>query len=285
MIDLAVIASTPHLRDLSALGSIDMALTHLVLTDNQQATYFANRAAHGIRVLLDNSAYELETITGRGMNAEPVLQAAEQINAHVVICQDVVDDGPGTVETTRNFLQQAHDLAPPGRYQFMGVPQGTNSSEWLTCYRKLLDLPGLHLIGLSKLSVPRSFAAPVAEARLTCLDTILTLPGDPPKPLHLLGGDRSLIWELRQHHQRGHDMFISGNDSSHAYWYAARDLPADPVTGRATRDLADKPDLKRHTLTPPQAAAARRTIGLLRDAAGLPPPAAAHQQAERISCH
>ncbi|MBN1173147.1 MAG: hypothetical protein JXA67_13320 [Micromonosporaceae bacterium] len=269
MIDLAIIASTPHLADLSALGSIDMALTHLVLTSDQQAAYFARRAAAGVRVLLDNSAYELETITGRGMHAGPVLDAAGLIGASVVICQDVVDDGPATVTTTRRFLDQARDLASPERYQYLGVPQGTSRTEWLDSYQRLLDLPGLGLIGLSKLSVPRSFAAPVAEARLTCLEAILSL-GTPPLPLHLLGGDRSLLWELRQHHQRGYDPFICGNDSSHAFWYAARDLPPDPLTGRATRDLTEKPDLEGHALASPRLAVARRTVEVLRHAAGLP---------------
>lgn len=284
MIDLAIIASTPHLAELSALGSIDMALTHLVLTSDQQTAYFARRAAAGIRVLLDNSAYELETITGRGMNAGPVLDAAGLIGASVVICQDVVDDGPATVATTRRFLEQTRDLALPGRYTFMGVPQGTSRAEWLDCYQRLLDLPGIGLIGLSKLSLPRSFAAPVAEARLTCLEAILSL-ATPPLPLHLLGGDRSLIWELRQHRQRGHDQFICGNDSSHAFWYAARDLPPDPVTGRAARDLTEKPDLEGHALASPRLAVARQTVELLREAAGLSDATGIRTSPKETQCH
>lgn len=269
MIDLAVITSTPHLADLSALGTIDLALTHLVLSNPRQRSHFAGRAAAGVRILLDNSAYELETLTGRGMDAEPVLRAAERVNADTVICTDVVDDGPATVATTRRFLQQAGDLAPPGRYRYMAVPQGTSRAEWLDCYQRLTELPGIDAIGLSKLSIPRSFAAPVAEARLACLDAILTLV-DNPAPLHLLGGDRSLLWELRQHRHRGHDRFITGNDSSHAFWYAACDLSTDPISGRAARDPAGKPDLDRRVLTPRQLAAARRTVALLHDAAGHP---------------
>ncbi|WP_194823096.1 hypothetical protein [Micromonospora sp. S-DT3-3-22] len=270
MIDIAVIASTPHLASLSTAGSIDMALTHLVLTQPAQAAHFAARSRAGVRVVLDNSAYELEDSTGQGMSAESVLGAAHLINPAVVICHDVLYDGPATVAATRRFLTQAADLAEPGQFTYMAVPQGRSRREWLDCHAQLAALPGVGMIGLSKLSVPRCFAGPVAEARLDCL-AALTDSGTPPLPVHLLGGDRSLIWELRQHHDRGYDAFITGNDSSFAFWYAAHDLPADADTGRAERQAPDKPNLHDHALDPARLAAAHRHVTLLRQAAGLTP--------------
>ncbi|MEU8333680.1 hypothetical protein AB0J14_37405 [Micromonospora arborensis] len=280
MIDVAVIASTPHLAGLSTAGSIDMALTHLVLTEPAQAAYFVARAQAGIRVVLDNSAYELEETTGQGMSAEAVLRAAHLINPTAVICHDVLYDGPATVQATLQFLAEAADLAEPGRFTYMAVPQGSTRHEWLDCHARLANLPGVNMIGLSKLSVPRCFAGPVAEARLNCL-AALTSDGDPPLPLHLLGGDRSLIWELRQHRKRGYDTFITGNDSSFAFWYAAHHLPADASTGRAARQAPDKPNLHDHVLDPMRLATAHRHVALLRDAAGLPPlPAEAPSKQE-----
>jgi hypothetical protein len=268
MIDIAVIASTPHLTDLSSLGNIDMALTHLVLTDHRQATYFAARSAAGIRVVVDNSAYELETVTGQGMTAGPVLQAARLIDATVVICHDVLYNGPATLTATRRFLAEAADFANPDQYVYMGVPQGTTRAEWLRCYHQLRELPGISMIGLSKLSVPRCFQAPIAEARLSCVDQLAG--ADRPLPVHLLGGDRSLPWELRQHRHRGHDGFIRSCDSSYAFWYAANHLPLDPVTGRAACDAPGKPDLENLTLDLPTLATAQATVAVLRAAAGLP---------------
>lgn len=271
MIDVATITSTPHLAGLSTAGSIDMALTHLVLTQPAQAAHFAARAQSGVRVVLDNSAYELEETTGQGMNAEAVLRAAHLIDPTVVICHDVLYDGPGTVVATRRFLAEAADLTQPGRFTYMAVPQGSTRREWLDCHARLAELPGVNVIGLSKLSVPQCFAGPVAEARLDCLAALTSDGSSPPLPLHLLGGDRSLIWELRQHRERGYDTFITGNDSSFAFWYAAHNLPADARTGRARRQAPDKPNLHDHVLDPAQLAAAHRHVALLRDAAGLPP--------------
>lgn len=265
MIDVAVITGIAHLEDLSARGSIDMALTHLVLTNPGYAAHYRHRAAAGVRVLLDNSAYELETTTGAGMPAAAVLDAATRINATVVICTDVPYDGPATVTATRRFL-----TASAGHpYQVMAVPQGTTSTEWLDCYRQLTDL-NVDLIGLSKLSVPRCFTTPVAEARLDCADTLHRL-GE-TVPLHLLGGDRSLPWELAEHRRRGHHL-ISGNDSSFAYWYPATGIAVDEATGRAVREAPGKPTLTAGRLSARQLAAAHRHLALLRRAAGLDQPA------------
>lgn len=275
MIDIAVIAGVPHLQALSARGTIDMALTHLVLTQPTYAAYHRDRSQAGIRVLLDNSAYELEADTGQGLSAGPVLQAANLIAASVVICQDVLYDGPATVAATRRFIAQAAG----GPYQLMAVPQGRTRNEWLVCLDQLVQLPQIDLIGLSKLSVPRSFNAPVAEARLECLTTLVEHGLD--KPVHLLGGDRSLPWELAEHRRRGHDRHISGNDSSYAFWYAATGIPIDATTGRAATDAPDKPDLEHRTLDPAALHQAQHAIDILRTFAGLNQPS--HSDAAKVA--
>ena len=263
MIDLAVIAGVPHLHDLSALGSIDMALTHLVLTDDAYADYFLARSRAGVRVLLDNSAYELETETGHGMTADAVLTAAERIAATVVICQDVLYDAAATVTTTETFVASA---AGNG-YELMAVPQGETRAQWLDCYRRLVQIPGIAMIGLSKLSVPRSFNASVAEGRLECVKTLLGI--GLPLPLHLLGGDRSLPWELTEHRRHGHDRAVASNDSSFAFWYPATGTPVDDGKGRAAREAPGKPDLTTTTLGSDDLALAQQHVRTLRAAAGL----------------
>ncbi|MGH8897385.1 MAG: hypothetical protein ACRDZ4_10275 [Egibacteraceae bacterium] len=266
MIDLAVIASRPHLDQLSARGSIDMALTHLVLDHPAYAAYYRTRAEAGITVLLDNSAYEMETETGQGMAAIPVLNAAVQIGASVVVCQDVLYDAAATVAATRQFLGQVADIGAE-LYRFMGVPQGRTRAEWLVCYEQLVAMPGVDVIGLSKLSVPRCFDAPVAEARLACVDQLVRL--GTPKPLHLLGGDRRLPWELAEHRRRGHDHIVRSNDSSFAYWYAACGIPVEATAGRAAAEAPAKPELVTTVLDDTQLPSALKYVTLLRRAAGL----------------
>jgi hypothetical protein len=274
VIDVAVIAATPHLEDVSSTGTIDMALTHLVLTQPAHAAYFRARSSRGTRVILDNSAYERQNTTGTGMDADPVLRAAEQIDADVVVCQDVLFDGPATLTATRRFLDVARRRADLGRRspRFMGVPQGRTRAEWLECCHRLAEMPEIDVIGLSKLSVPRCFGAPVAEARVACAAYVLGCGA--PKPLHLLGGDRSLIWELREHRRLGHDQPANGvcsNDSSFAFWYAAEGIGVDVESGRAHRHAGTMPDLVARTLTGTELRTALGHVAFVRSAAGLPP--------------
>jgi len=259
-IDVAVIAAVPHLEDLSALGTIDMALTHLVLANPTYAAFYRRRAELGVPVILDNSAYELEEHTGQGLGPDEVLTAAERIHATTVICQDVLYDRAGTIRATRRFIQAA---AGSG-YQLMAVPQGASRAEWLACYDELRKLPQIGIVGLSKLSVPRCFGGPVAEARLACATILHTHAGD--TRLHLLGGDRSLPWELAEHRRRGHHL-VRSNDSSFAFWYPATGIHIDPDTGRAAYDAPTKPDLVTTCLDGQALAAARQAVGLLTAAA------------------
>src|SRR5216683_1447377 len=272
VIDIAVIASLPHLDDLAARGSITMALTHLALAHPGYAAWHAAQAAAGRAVILDNSAYELEETTGAGMSAAPVIKAARLTGATEVVCSDVLYDGAATVTATRRFLAQARGSLGEG-VRLMAVPQGSTRGEWLACYEALTAMAGVDVIGMSKLSVPRCWNAGVAAARLACV-AALHRCGLPPRPLHLLGGDRCLAAELRAHRERGH-LAVRSNDSSTAYWYAALGIPLDPRTGRAATQAPSKPDLGHSSLTPPQLAAAHANVAILREHAGLGPEPAA----------
>jgi hypothetical protein len=272
MIDIAVIAPIAHLADLSGLGSIDMALAQLVLAGPRYAGHYAAQAAAGRTVILDNGAYELEE-HGGGLAAEPMLRAAQMIGAAEVVCTDVPFDGPATITATRRFLSEAAGIG--GSVRFMGVPQGSTRREWLACYDMLAGLPGIDVIGLSKLSVPRCWDAEIAAARLSCAAE-LHRAGTPPRPLHLLGGDRSLPAELRRHRELAHRA-VRSNDSSMAVWYAAIGLAIDPRVGRAERDAPGKPELERTRLGPARLAAARANIAILRASAGLTPDRSAGQ--------
>jgi len=265
VIDIAVIASLPHLHDVAAYGSIDMTLTHLALRHPGYAAHHAARADADGTVILDNSAYELADTLSSGLDAGPVLTAARLTGAAEVICTDIPYDGPATITATRRFLTQAAETADALR--FMAVPQGSTRTEWLACYDTLTAMPGVHSIGISKLSVPRCWNAGIATARLACVAE-LHRHGTPPKPLHLLGGDGCLPAELRAHRERGH-AGVRSNDSSAALWYARLGIPLNPATTVMTRPAPPKPDLETTRLTPAQLAAARASITMIRDAAGL----------------
>lgn len=90
--------------------------------------------------------------------------------------------------------------------------------------------------------------------------------------LHLLGGDRSLPWELAEHRRRGHHR-VRGNDSSVAYRFPVTGIGVEADIGRAAREAAGELDLVAATLKTASFATAHRYIALLRRAAGLDQPA------------
>jgi hypothetical protein len=266
VIDIAAIASLAHLDNIAARGSIDMALTHLALRHPRYAAHYAGQAAAGRTVMLDNSAYELEDTLGSGLAAAPVMTAARLTGAAEVVCTDVPYDGPATITSTRRFLAQAVGLA--GNVRFMAVPQGSTRAEWLACYEALTALPGVHSIGISKLSVPRCWNSGIATARLACVAE-LHQHGTPPKPLHLLGGDGCLPAELRAHRDRGHQA-VRSNDSAAAFWYARCGIPLNPASPTMAAPVPPRPDLETTRLTSAQLTAAEASITLIRESAGLP---------------
>lgn len=259
-IQICVITPTSHLKVYGALGEMDMSLSHLVLEDptGSYARYYKEQRERGRFVILDNSAFELEQ-QGKGLDPDPVLDAAEITNPSEVIATDCLFDGPATIQSTKRFISRMRERGVLGRYKVMGVVQGRSRDEWLTCLSVLMDMPEVNTIGLSKLSVPMSFLGEkesdgcVARSRIECTKTIDRCYNDPfatwdsgePKRLkekdfHLLGGDNWTVWEMEQQVQYP---WIRSNDSSCAVWYG-RFRRTFNDEGKIEHIITDKPDLE-----------------------------------------
>lgn len=259
-IKVCVIASTSHLFVYPELGDMDMSLSHLILQDEAYAGYYREQSNKGRYVLLDNSAFELEQ-QGKGLDPDPVLDAAEITNPSEVIATDVLFKGQETLESTREFIEAMKRRDLIGRYKVMGVAQGRTQDEWLECLEGLLNMPEINVIGLSKLSVPMSFlgekesSGNVARARLECtrkiqkrIDTarVLNRAVLPFQRLgrdvqvHLLGADNWCVYEMRQQVKYP---WIRSNDSSCAVWYGSYGDVYDKE-GKIENIRLDKPDLE-----------------------------------------
>lgn len=242
-IQLAFIAGVPVL-DLTEYGDIEMALAHLVHSDEDYANHYRKQADSGRHVILDNGAFEMQE-QGHGMSIDEVLAAAERINATELVCSDVLYDGQATVDATREFISKA-DQRYGARFQYMGVVQGSTLEEFKECYERLSLSTRIGCIGLSKLSVPKVFELDyLANARPAALQYVTALHGagtiGSPKPIHLLGGDVSLPQELYlyRHYKEGAPLSASNRirsqDSSFAWWYAKAGIDIDRHTLHATK--------------------------------------------------
>lgn len=125
--------------------TMHMFLTHLV---ESNSTYRkAAFEAPGYKIL-DNSLIEL----GGAVDLERVLKAAEVIHADEIILPDVFQKGPETLEVvfqSIDYLKNAYPYGCP--YKVMAVAQGREEKEWYECYRELLGMPEVDVIGIPKI--------------------------------------------------------------------------------------------------------------------------------------
>lgn len=261
-IKICVISPTSHLQRFSSLGEMDMSLTHLILEDTEYARYYKEQSSRGRYILLDNSAYELEQ-QGKGLDPDPVLDAAETTNPSEVIATDVLFKGQETIESTKDFVAAMRRRDLIGKYKVMGVVQGSSREEWFECLEGLLNIPEVDIIGLSKLSIPMSFLGEkdspgnVACSRLSCTEEIkqrISLAyfgggksiyhrlGSGEVVVHLLGADNWCCWEMQR---QASLPWIRSNDSSCATWYGAHQQTFNDA-GKIEDIILEKPDLENH---------------------------------------
>jgi len=134
---LATILPVAH-QDLEAQNNYHMALAHLVPQSREYAFFFANHAAKGDYVIMDNGVVE-----GDRRSVSELVATAEMIDATEVILPDEIGDTEKTLEMGREAL----DLMV-GR-NLMAVPQGDLSIKWSQCLYEMLQWP-VTTIGITK---------------------------------------------------------------------------------------------------------------------------------------
>lgn len=258
---IAIISLVSHLREFSTLGDIDMCLSHLVLSSQDYALFYKERSRkEHVFQILDNSAFELETKTGKGLNPVDVIRAAELVEPSELICTDVLFKPEETLKKTFEFIEyfykyQSREAQNHPRHwskdvKLMVVPQGETMEEWLWCYEAMLQIPNVHTIGLSKVSVPQCWVGnreepgAIAKGRIMCVSEIIArglTPDKYGKEIHLLGSDAWMGYEARVQAQHP---WIRSMDSSAPVWYGMKNEDMDYTTGRFRKMITDKPDLE-----------------------------------------
>lgn len=153
-----------------------MFLTHLV----ENYSMYADNAARvpGYKIL-DNSLIECDG----AMSMETVLHAAEMIHADEIILPDVFQQGPETLQAVRDALAYLGKLYLDRNwpYKLMAVAQGRDEKEWYECYKTLLGMPEIDVIG-----IPKVLAKMHPKGRPYFVNNLCNL-GVADKEHHLLG--------------------------------------------------------------------------------------------------
>lgn len=122
-----------------------MFLTHMVEKYGMYADTARNVFGYKI---LDNSVIEL----GGSVSMTRILGAAERINADEIILPDVFQNGPDTLRAVRYALNELDRKYPNHNwpYKLMAVAQGKDAEEWYDCYKELVAMRDIDVIGIPK---------------------------------------------------------------------------------------------------------------------------------------
>ena len=180
-----------------------MALTHLTLLSPEYCTFYSVRKVGSI-LIQDNSAFELD----RPCSDAEIKDAAEQLNPEIVVVPDSMWNPEENIYLARQYKEEAYKLrAYYPNLKFMGVPHGSEESEFLDNLQDLLRLGYIDIIGLPKTS-----------ARLDIRSRCAGIIADQGRLVHFLGVWDNPIGEVLEGKEfnasRGKDIVL-GLDSSY----------------------------------------------------------------------
>lgn len=232
MMKVAFIGSIADIDSVHALGSIDMALTHLFLESKPYRDHFIGRGNK--EWILDNSIMEL----GDSMAADTVLSVAREYYPDIVVAPDSFNNKKETIARTTSFINMKHRLGGLAAIRVMGVAHGKDWDDWKDCFIAHQQNGQIGLVGIpygTTFEIPGVLYRDKASKTAVMMDNRLAMTSwiakntRKPKPCHLLGASdpRELYWQ--KNHQ-----FIYSHDSSSAYACGVNglELVSDKYLGR-----------------------------------------------------
>ena len=194
MIKVSFISPTSLVEQYGNQGDIHLVLSHLLDEENVN-DYEAKLRLSGKPLFLDNGLYENKTPEG----VESLIKKALRIDAEYFFAPDFLYDREATeksIDTTWEAIEKhKSQLGRFSKTKLAAVVQADNDTDYIESYKKFVADPRISLIGLSILSVPKSFqrrspsTTEISRLRMTALSILNELPQH--KDSHLLGAGSS----------------------------------------------------------------------------------------------
>lgn len=221
MIRKSYIAPTKLIKEFGNKGDFHLALSHLLSDDPQQINEYEKELRDsGLPIILDNGLFE----NGVPEEITSLVGKARRIGATHVFAPDVLYNRSAT---EANLDAMARELEGSG-IKMAAVVQADNVDDYLAGYQYLVEREDVALIGLSILSIPKSFKEKtgtddITENRRVCLKMLRDLPKH--KDSHLLGAGSSYRDVFLANAMCP---FVVSHDSSSAIWNAIQGKTIDP---------------------------------------------------------
>lgn len=180
--------------EFSEQGEISFTLCDWINNDEEYTNYYKDRKSYKIT---DNMCAE----NGISSPAEQVIESARKINSNEIWASDKLYDYEETIRLTEEFISCLTD-EDKTRFKIVGLAQGKNASEWLSCYKQMLKNPNIDIIAISKYSV-EAFSEMAATkdfaiCRIRCIE-FLHEHDLLKKPIHIAGANHLLIHEIESY--------------------------------------------------------------------------------------
>lgn len=225
-------------RQYGNLGDFNLVLAHLIPEPHEEANLYEHiMATSDIPIYLDNGLFE----NGESIDAVELANKAVGLKAEYVFAPDVLYNRKETEESLRDFvgiMKQINKEAGTN-VKVAGVVQADNMSDYCESYEWMVKNPDISLIGLSILSIPKSFSEitstdDIVVNRIECLKQIDSM--ETKKDSHLLGAGNSYGDIF---YASGLCPWVKSHDSSSAIWNAIQGKRVDADTLKIEGGKAD----------------------------------------------
>ena len=208
-----VIPPKKHL-DLAHMGDYYFCLAQLYYKDRKYRNFFKSlkQLSCSPYIILDNGAAEKDQI-----DDDLLLDIVEDLKPDEVVAPDTLYDSQDTLLRTREFIRKMTKRKLTIFTIIMGCPQGSTIEDWLNCYKAMLSIPHISVIGLSKISIPYCWMkakhdVAIAESRNRCID-LLIRKNLIKKDLHFLGMGDPAEFEYYKTLKHGYKAYFRSTDS------------------------------------------------------------------------
>lgn len=175
------ISPTQFIKEFQSQGDFILALSHLI-DDNEENEYEKAIKKTNLPILLDNGAFE----KGYPEGIDSLIRKSKRINAAKFFAPDHLYNSKATKNSVKITLDILKTLKVRDSFQLGAVVQADNPKDWIDQYIDFTNNPEIDFIGLSILSIPKSWKKSISESRIECFKELIKL-NITHKPCHMLG--------------------------------------------------------------------------------------------------
>lgn len=229
MIKIALIAPTKLIEPYGNRGDFHLALSHLMSPTAIMNEYEVALTESKLPIILDNGLFE----NGKPEPLDTLITKAHGIKAHTVFAPDILYKRADTEDAFEEAVEALNEFKKhtSSALKLAAVVQADNVKDFIESYEHFAQHPEVALIGLSILSVPKSFAEltgtdDISDNRLRCLQE-LNVKAKHFKSTHLLGAGNHY---RDVHYATEFCPWVVSHDSSSAIWNGVDERIINPNT-------------------------------------------------------